>query len=267
VRTRHLQPGLCLAILALPSDVLAAAWTLPAGQGQAIVTGTMSTSDKVFDGSSLIEPAPRYDKLELQGLVEYGVTDRLTAMVAPSLQHIDIADPSARRSGLGYTEFGGRYQLLKGDSWVISAQTTLRVPGTFDKTNPAAVGYTDPQVDVRGLLGYSFSAGTMPAFVDLQLAQRFRLGGVDDAPSEIHADVTLGLRVAPQWLLLAQSFSVISEGSGGPAFPTYNYHKLQHSAVYDVSETLSLQLGGFSTYAGRNALQENGIITGAWFRF
>jgi len=267
VRTRRLRPGLCLAILALPSDVLAAAWTLPAGQGQAIVTGTMSTSDQAFDGSSLIQPAPRYDKLELQGLLEYGVTDRLTAMVAPSLQHIDIATPSAQRSGLGYTEFGGRYQLLKADAWVFSVQTTMRIPGTFDKSNPAAVGYTDPQVDVRGLLGYSFSAGSMPAFVDLELAQRFRLGGADDAPSEIHADVTLGLRVAPRWLLLAQSFSVISEGSGGPVFPAYDYHKLQLSAVYDVSQALSLQLGGFSTYAGRNAIQENGIITGAWFRF
>jgi hypothetical protein len=263
VRNRHLT-GLCLVTLTFPSDLLAGAWTLPAGQGQAILTVTPSSGDSVFGASGDLQPAPRYNKFEYQGLVEYGVTDRLTAIVSPSLQHVDIADPKARRTGLGYTEFGGRYQVLQGDSWVFSGQTTLRVPGTFEIANPAAAGYTDAQVDVRGLLGYAFAAGSMPAFVDLQLAQRFRLG---DEPAEFRADVTFGLRVAPSWLLLAQSFNVISEGAGGPGVPSYEYYKLQLSAVHDVTPALSLQLGAFTTYAGRNALQENGVVTGVWYRF
>ncbi len=86
-------------------------------------------------------------------------------MLAPSLQHVDIAAPfEATRTGLGYTEFGARVRLGGGDSWVLSAQTTVRVPGTFDKNNPAAIGYTDPEVDVRALFGYGFTAGAWPAF-------------------------------------------------------------------------------------------------------
>jgi hypothetical protein len=223
----------------------------------------------VFDSAGSLRAAPRYSKFELQGLLEYGVTDRLTAIAAPSLQHVDIADPAARRTGLGYTEAGGRYQLANGalpngDAWVFSGQTTLRMPGTFDKSNPAAIGYTDPEMDVRGLLGYSFAIGASPAFIDLQMAQRFRL---DTAPNEFRADATFGLRPAARWLLLAQSFNVISEGAGSWGFPSYRYHKLQLSAVFDVTTAFSLQVGGFTTFAGRNALQENGLILGAWYRF
>jgi hypothetical protein len=212
-----------------------------------------------------LAPTPRYGKFELQGLIEYGLTDRFTVIAAPGLQHVDIAAPtSAQRTGLGYAEFGGRYRVLTGDSWVFSAQTTVRIPGTADSANPAAIGYTGVETDIRGLLGYSFGIAGMPSFVDLQLAQRFRGGA---PPDEFRADVTLGIRPAPKWLVLAQSFNVFSEGSGVPPFTSYDYQKFQLSAVYELTPWFALQAGVTTTYAGRNALQENGLVLGAWYKF
>ena len=206
-----------------------------------------------------------HSKVELQALFEYGVTNWVTFMMSPSLQHVDIAAPvDAQRTGLGYTDIGGRLLLWQGSSWVLSAQTTLRVPGTFDKSNPAAIGYTDPELDIRALFGYSFTAGAWPAFVDVQLAQRFRFDG---PPDEFRADVTLGVRVDPRWLVLLQSFNVISEGAGTLGFSSYAYYKFQLSAVYAVTPAMSLQLGGFTTYAGHNALQENGVVLSGWYKF
>lgn len=49
----------------------------------------------------------------------------------------------------------------------------------------------------------------MTAFIDLDAAQGLLSAG---APDEFHADFTFGLRAAPRWLLLIQSFNVISEG-------------------------------------------------------
>ena len=165
-------------------------------------------SDKGFAPGGKLQSISRYDKDELQALIEYGATDRFTVIFSPTLQHIGIAPPvDAQRNGLGYTEVGGRMRMLQGDAWVFSLQSTLRVPGTFDKSNPAANGNTDTQLDVRGLFGYNFTAGTWPAFVDLQLGQRFRYGG---PPNEFRADFTLGVRPYAQWLLLAQSFNVTS---------------------------------------------------------
>jgi protein XagA len=257
--------ALATGLMNYTTAALAGAWTLDAGTGELTVTGTAMQANSAFDSSSKPQPIPRYSKQEAQALIEYGVTNWFTAMLQPSLQHVSIAAPfGGERGGLGYTDIGGRARIWSDDSWVISAQATFRAPGVFDKTNPAAIGYTDPEIDIRGLIGYSFKAGTLPAFVDVELAQRFRLGG---PPDEFRTDITFGIRPAEKWLLLAQSFNVISEGAGTWGFGSYAYHKIQLSGVYALTPNLSLQLGGYSTYWGRNALQENGLVVGAWYKF
>jgi hypothetical protein len=244
---------------------LAGAWTYEAGHGVAMVTSTFSRAERGFDGSRDLASIPRYDKFEFQALFEYGVTDRFTALVMPTLQHIAIASPiDAERTGFGYTEFGGRYRLHHGADWVLSAQATARIPGTLDRTNPAAIGYTGMEFDLRLLFGHAFAFGSWPAYIDVQLAQRFREGG---PPNEFRADLTFGVRPHPDWLLLAQVFNVISEGAKPPLFPSYDYSKVQLSAVYALTTKWLLQAGGFTTLNGRNALQENALLLGAWYKF
>jgi hypothetical protein len=256
---------LLLSAAVMPHTASAGAWLAPEGQGQVIVTGSASAATQAFDSAGRLQSTPRYSKTELQALIEYGVTDWLTAMAIPSLQHVGIAAPvDAQRTGFGNSEFGARARVMQQDNWVLSAQATVRTPGTFDNGNPAAVGSTGFDVDLRGLFGASFVLGGLPAFVDVQLGQRFRTGG---PPSEARVDLTLGLRPAQQWMLLVQQFNVISEGSGRAPFTSINYHKLQMSVVYDLTPQWSLQGGAFTTFAGRNALQENGLITGVWYRF
>jgi protein XagA len=230
------------------------------------MTFTSSSATNYLEGSNGLIPTARYSKDELSALVEYGITDRLTAIFDPELQHIDIAAPtSSERTGLGYTEFGARYAFIEATASVFSGQATLRIPGTFDTSNPAAIGYTDVEADVRLLLGHNFSIAELPAFFDVEVAERLRTAGY---PSEFRVDGTFGVKVLPRWTLLAQSFNVISEGSGLPAYGgSYDYFKLQLSALYAVAPTWSLQGGAFTTYAGRNAIQENGLILGVWHQF
>jgi protein XagA len=253
--------SLSLGFLALPSAAIAGAWTLPEGSGLAIIAMSASSATKAFGGLSV----PRYNKVELQGLLEYGITNRLTFIFSPGLQHIDIGSPvDAKRTGLGYTEIGGRYLLWQNSSWVFSAQATGRIPGTSDTSNPAAIGYTSYEADVRALLGHSFKLGGMPSFIDIQVAQRFAASG---APSEFRTDLTFGVRTSDRWLWLAQSFNVMSEGSAGWAYGSYEYYKLQLSGVYSITPALGVQAGAFTTYWGRNALQENGGVLGLWYKF
>lgn len=252
--------------MAAPAVAFAGAWTLPQDTGQWLASLTAATSTDYFTNGGLAS-TPRYNKVEAQLLVEYGLTDRLTAIVDPGLQHIDIAAPTdAQRTGLGYTEFGARYAFYTDPSWALSGQATLRLPGTTDTTNPAAIGYTDVEADFRALVGHNFKLGDLPAFVDVEAAQRERTSGL---PSEFRVDATFGVKVLPQWLLLAQSFNVLSEGAGNTAYTggSYEYYKLQLSAVYSLTPTWELQGGGYTTYAGRNALQENGLIFGVWHQF
>ena len=258
--------GFVLGLLCLPSTAWAGAWTLPEGTGQWLATLTSSTSTTYLEGSNALMPTPRYNKDEFSALIEYGLTDRLTGILIPGLQHIDIAPPtSAERTGLGYTEFGARYEFFEAPTWVVSGQATLRIPGTTDWANPAAIGYTDVEADLRILLGHNFKVAEMPAFFDVEVAERVRTAG---APSEFRVDGTLGVKVSPRWMLLVQSFNVVSEGAGAPIYGgSYDYEKLQLSALYTLTDTWWLQFGGVSTYAGRNALQENGVIFGVWHQF
>ena len=256
--------GIGLGLLVSSSPALSGAWTLPEGRGVVIVTAAGSVANRAFIGSGL-GSIPRYSKFEVQGLIEYGLTNRFTFIFAPSLDSIEIGAPvGAKRTGLGYTEIGGRYLLLQHESWVLSGQATARIPGIRDTSNPAAIGYTGYETDVRALIGHGFLFGGLPAFVDLQFAQRFCASG---SPSEFRADFTLGVRTSERWLLLAQSFNVISEGATGWIYPSYEYYKFQLSGVYSISPSLAVQAGAFTTFAGRNALQENGGIVGLWFKF
>lgn len=260
-----LRLAFSIGLIVSPTAAFAAAWTLNAGDGQAIVTATPSEGTQIFDQGGKLLPFPRYSKDDAQALIEYGATDWLTIIAAPSLQHVSVAAPyEGQRTGLGYTDLGARARVWTSDSWVVSVQTIFSMPGTSDRTNTAAIGYYDPQIDNRALLGYSFKAGAWPAFVDIEVAERFRLDG---PPSEFHGDATFGIRPLDKWLILAQSFNVLSEGAGTWGIPSYTYYKFQLSAVYALTPAVSLQFGAFTTYAGTNALQQNGLVAGAWYRF
>ncbi len=86
-----------IAVATAPLQVSAAAWTLDAGTGQAIVTATASTANAVFDGARGLYPAPRYNKFDFQGLFEYGATDWLTLVLNPG----SSVSMSGRRSMRG----------------------------------------------------------------------------------------------------------------------------------------------------------------------
>lgn len=266
IPSRLRAPAAALLILpTLAGSALAGAWTQPEGRGQAIVTGAYTQSPRAFgeDGETIF--IPDYDKFELNTLVEYGLTDDVTAIFQPLLQSVTIDEPTdADRFGLGFTEIGARARLWSDERSVFSGQVIARIPGAGDEDNPAALGNTDPEFDTRALYGRSFTLGTWSSFFDAQLGYRIRF---DDPANEIRADLTLGTRPHPDVLLLAQSFNTMADGSAEGIFENGREHKAQLSAVWDVTESWSLQLGGIATVAGENALRERGVVAAVWRRF
>jgi protein XagA len=254
----------CLgAVAAHPA--LAGAWTQKAGQGQAFAVTTTTRSTKEFDDDGNRVGRPRYDKTEAGLLIEYGATDWLTLMFQPQLLNVDVASPvDADSHGLGYTDIGARARLWSDKDQVFSVQVVGRLPGKDEEDNPAEIGNTDGELDLRALYGHSFKLDGRDAFVDAQFAYRFRF---DDPPNELRFDFTFGVRVRPELLLLAQSFNTFSDGSAAGIFEEGREHKLQLSAVWDLNEVWSLQLGGIATIAGENTLAQRGLVGGLWAKF
>jgi protein XagA len=246
-------------------SVLAGAWTQKKGEGQTIAAATLTRSTRQFDDSGDAVAIPRYDKLEANLLVEYGVTDWLTTMLQPQLLGVDIAAPTdADTFGPGYTDLGARARLWSDERSVFSAQVFGRIPGRFDDDNPAEIGKTAAELDLRALYGRSFTLEGWSAFINAELAYRVRF---DDPPNEARADFTFGVRPDPKLLLLAQSFNTISDGSAEGVFEDGREHKIQLSAVWSLDEVWSLQLGGIATVAGENALRERGVMAAVWRKF
>jgi protein XagA len=261
---RSILSAAALATLALPVPALASGWTQQKGHGQVIVTGVYSNSTRGYDGDGNVVDIDDYEKTEAYLLVEYGLTDDLTVIANPSFRHVGIDGASDNTTGLGYTEVGARYRLFEGDGWVLSLQGTARIPGARRRDSLAQVGSTDAEYDLRALVGKGFRLGGMDAFVDVQGSYRLRDG---DPPNEVHADATFGVRTSERMQILVQSFNTLSDGAGEGVFRSYRYHNAQVSAVYDVSDRVSIQLGGLATLGGQNALRERGIVTGLWFSF
>ncbi|MDP3554460.1 MAG: hypothetical protein Q8R99_10840 [Methylocystis sp.] len=256
---------------------------MPAGNGQAIVTTTFADARKAYDANGRLIQTPSYRKFETRVYVEHGLLDWLTIVAeggymnfhgaAGPYDHLNLLveeakaglplslqGPSgARYAGLGLGALGARTLLFTWGDYIVSLQAGVRA------ASPAARRFLDMrdpvQADLRLLVGRPFEFFGFPAFVDAQLGYRSRGQNGD----EIRADLTAGLRPLPPILLLAQSFSGFAP-RGGPA-GVVAAQKFQLSAVYDMTASLSLQIGAIAALGGVNSPAERGLISAVWWRY
>lgn len=237
------------------------------GERVAALQITATASSQAFGPNGDLFAARSYDKVETTLVFEYGAKDWLTLLIAPQFLSISLGGPDASSyNGPGYVDAGARMRLAKGETYVLSAQIVARAPGAAGSDSPAAIGYTDWEVDLRLLGGLSFQMFGKDAFLNVEAAQRQRSGA---PPNEFRLDATLGVRVMPRWQMLVQSFNVISEGAGDPPVfgVSYEYYKAQLGFLYEWSAALTLQGALVTTYYARNAPQENGLTFAAFYRF
>ncbi len=257
----------------LPVAVMAGAWTLEPGTGQVIVTLESKLATEEFDGGGDRVPRARYAKTELSAYAEYGLAEGLTVLFSPHLETVnDSSTWGGARTGLGYTEIGARARFVrfgaeKPGIWqgsVVSMQGSVRIPGSVVDNDPLLVGSDVFEIDARLLFGTSLMLGTSSAFLNAEAGYRWRDG---DPPSELRGDLTFGVRPRPDWLALAQVFQVTTVGGGSGGFRAGSYTRVQLSAVHDLDDRWSVQLGANTVVAGRRALAENGVLLAVWRRF
>lgn len=259
-----------LAGLALPvfgcGEACGGAYTLPEGEAKLFVSGLVTEGDHYFDGDGRRRERGRYAKYDLPAFLEYGLFDGLTLFGATGFQRIE-ADEGGRQSrqGLGRSESGARARLLNEGDWIASAQGSVVIAGARRKEGYAAIGETDDQIDIRGLIQRSFEAFGKQGFMDMQVGYRFRS---DDPADEIRLDATIGLRVAPRWLALVQSFNTIGTGNWRGDYPLrQTMSKLQGAVLYDLTDKTQLFGAAFFTPYARDALDERGGSFGVGYRF
>jgi len=248
----------------LTSPVAAGAFLMPPGRGEIITTTFFSGTSRAFDANKNVIPVRSYQKFEIGTYIDYGVTDWLTFVATPSVDHIHTGDPHTA-VGIGDSALGARTALYQKPGIAISIQGLIRPPLTL-QTDPATKTITHSSSwggELRLLFGYSTQIFGYDTFTNLELGYRWN---DKVTPDEWRSDLTLGIHVMPKLALLLQDFIAISDGRS-TVNPSYFWNKGALSGVYALSPVWSVQAGGFATLAGRNAGCEIGPFAGLWYRF
>jgi hypothetical protein len=260
--------GACLAavIAAAGGDTACAgAWTLPEGHGRIIFSPTLMLAKQRFDRRGKTGPAARFVKSESVTLIEYGWRDDVTLMLT-TRQRVEgfTLNGDPQRVSTATLGAGARVTVWRGERAVLSVQ------GAFESGLERSLPVLDRrhgarhEADARLLGGWGFDAFGLDAFVDVQAGYRWRSGRHAD---EAVLDASLGVRPHPNVLILLQLFNAVGLQRDGAGGGRMRRHKLQASAVIDLTERWSVQAGAFFAPVGRGTLREQGVVLGIWRKF
>ncbi len=252
---------------------LSAAWTLPRGTAEAIVTMSYYTVNQRFDLNGDRISQPRFTKLDTEAFAQYGVTDKVTAGVNLRLQHLtsDASSGTVSSTGIGETDIFVRRRLLQLLNTVVSIQGLVKTPELTGSANPA-LGFGQTDLELRLLVGNSGDLGIGSYFIDAEGALRKRFG---DPADEFRMDATIGVRPLGmgKWMFMLQSFNTVGLGdaNGTAVVQTSGLdaqrYQLQLSAVFDLAPMLSLQAGVLHDIAGVDSGAGTAVVAGVWLRF
>lgn len=259
-----------LVLLLLPDAAQAAAWTQAKGTWQIISGVVYSDAALSFDNHGSAVTPTLFKRALWQNDMEYGLTNRLTLFART--ETADVRSKSGTAAAIdavdNAVELGFRLRPSRGphllsDYDVISVEGTVRTAGAFNFDYSANAAAAGRGAGVRLLYGSPFKLWNRDGFVNLEAGERWLSR---PRPNETVADLTAGLWLDKRWLVMAQSFNVVS----GPAKPPYVYfrsHKLEGSLAYKFSKHFTLQGGAFFSPAGQNALDERGLVLSLWADF
>ncbi len=255
-----------LVLLLDPSSVEAGAWTVEEGHTQLIFAATSGGATTRFDRRGVPRQAGRFSKQETGVAAERGLDDGLTLIAGMAGRITSLATPRhSATAWAGALSAGVRWRLWTDGASILSAQAMVA-----GGTERSGAGRQRPlgapaEAELRLLAGHGFALAGMTAFAELQAGYRWRGGRNAD---ELTLDATLGLRPWRPILLLLQSFNAMAvereRRFGGGRL---RRHLLQPSLVWEFREGWSLQVGAFASLAGRETLQERGLIAALWRRF
>jgi hypothetical protein len=114
---------------------------------------------------------------------------------------------------------------------------------------------------MRLLYGTGFKLFGRDGFADFQVAERWIN---HPRPNETPIDLTAGLWLRQDTMIMAQSFNIISGGDAVAPYSYYRTHKVEFSVVEKLSRHWVLQTGVFYSPAGQNALVEKGVSVVLW---
>ena len=269
----RLLPAFISILFLNPNTAFAGAWTQAQDGIQLIVTGNYYSAEKMWDNQGQKQSQPTYSKYELNPYIEYGLRDDLTlgANILLDRAHQDAAAGSGRTNfDIGDSEFFLRKRLINSSGYVMSVEPMIKLPSPENSSSQPRVGSSHPDLGLSIANGYGFSAWGLNHFADLDVQYRHRLGPSKD---QVKISGTVGIGLTQRWMLMPQTFLTYRTSHNQTVTFTqsssddYNLIRLQLSAVYKMTDSLSLQMGGYGDIDGKNAGIGRGVLIALWKQF
>lgn len=253
--------GLIIGVLAaaVSGSAQAGAWPMPKGEGQAITRYERQTAREAFDLDGKGQPIPsRWDDSSTV-FVEYGLSDRLTFQ--GKLGYARGSDEFTGYEGASPAELGLRWRALRRGRTVVSVYGGAISPGEGENAVYVSRKPSDGELELRLLVGRSGRYLKLPVFMDVQLARMWRFGAAD----ETRLDMTMGVELTRDWLILMQSYGGETDASNDGLRPGWVNSEV--SAVRRLGSGWRGQLGWRTAVHGRDTTVGAGPVMAIWRKF
>ena len=262
-----MKPWLAAAwLLCAPLPAMAGAWTQDEDHWQVITGVVLSAADHSYGSDAPI----RFRRALFTSYTEYGLRENLTLFAATESAYVDVTQggQAPYHAIDNAVEAGARLRIDPwldwGDFGALSLEASLRTAGAFNFAVSANRSTGGDGGQLRLLYGRSFKLWDRDAFAGIELGHHFLAG---ERPDETPFDLTAGLWLDPNNMMLLQSFNLFAGAGDIAAYPSFESHKMQISWVRRLSGRFLLQTAGFFSPAGHNALVEQGVCLSLWMRF
>lgn len=259
-----MRPAAVAMLLLSAGPAQAAAWMQPAGTWQVIASVIATDAGHSFGGSGQASSATLFQRLLLQTDAEYGWNDHVTLFLRTETANVHVRDMAGDVTTVSNAFEGGvRYHLRDGlllENDVVSAEAMARSAGAYNFSVSANGQAGGSAAGARLLYGAPFRLDGHDGFFNVEAGQRWL---TRPRPDETVLDLTAGLWLGADSMVMLQSFNLVSGGARLP-YTRFRSHKLQASYVWRWSPRLSLQAGAYFSPAGAHALQESGLVISLW---
>lgn len=201
-----------------------------------------------------------FEKLELQGYVEYGLREDITLILKVPYQWLEQA--GLTNQGVADLELGARWRYFKNDSLAASIQGILILPPGYDANASPALGRDVFGAELRLPLSQSYQLGNRDGYWTVEIAYRDYFGSQSD---ELRVFAEVNQAIAQPISLAAQVDYVRTLQDDLVFRPEEtNITKLIGQVRWKVLDKTTLVLGGFKNVTGPDA---SGIEVQVWHSF
>lgn len=208
----------------------------------------------------------RFERTESNTYFEFGLTPKITlgGKVIYGASWLTRNNRVETATGFSEIEIFGQHQIFRTNGHTGSIKFSASIPANFKSGVRAELESDGVDLDIAALYGRNLKQGPVKIFATSEFGLKKR---ISDSADQFHTEVIIGIEPNSKWLLLAETFAIVSLQNERNFGADYDIIKIQPSAVWRGGRHWALQAGVSEEVAGRNIALGRTIFISLWSSF